>query len=292
MPGGDLLTVWGAGSDELAADTQILASRRNAAGGEWSSPVVVADRPGFADANPVLFVDPDGGVSLFHVEMFGDSFCLGRVVVRTSSDAGRTFGPPRQAFDAVCTMVRNHPIVTRSGRWVLPAYQQAIYQSQFWTSDDAGQSWQATPPLLTLGNNNLQPAVVELADGSLFALMRSAGGRGAAWEGRSTDCGRSWRLAERPDLPNPNSGLELIRLSTGELLLFHNPDQRLRTPLSVSLSSDDGRSWASPRTIEDGPPQLSYPSAIQARDGTIHVVYSRRLERIQHAEFNLGWLGR
>lgn len=282
-PDGDLLCAWGAGTTELAPDQLIVLSRRKLGESEWSAPVIVADRPDQPDANPVLFADDAGTIHLYYVEMFGPNFCLGRVMERVSTDNAATWSAPRDALGAVCTMIRNHILVAKDGRWVLPAYQQAIYQSQFWVSADRGQTWSATAPLLTLTANNLQPAVVELADGSFYALMRTSGGNNETWEGRSSDSGKSWQVKQRPELPNPNSGLDLIRLATGHLLMVHNPSKTERTPLSITVSPDEGVSWSAPFHIAEGPPQLSYPSACQARNGQIHITYSDRLERITHA---------
>ncbi len=287
---GDLLTAWGAGSRELGPDTVILLSRKTAGQDEWSPPIIVADKPDDADANPVLFVDDLGGLWLFHVEMFGGEFCLGRVVVQRSENDGLTWTKPEVALDAICTMVRNKPIILGDGQWLLPAYQQAIFQSQFWLSGDRGRSWRPTPPLYTAADNNLQPAVVELSDGSLLAMMRSGGNARQTWEGRSTDAGLTWKLRQRPDLPNPNSGLDMIRLATGELLLVYNPSRADRTPLAVSYSTDDGRTWSSPITIANGKPQLSYPCVIQDRAGIVHVVFSHRLTHIEHVTFDRAWL--
>jgi predicted neuraminidase len=289
LEGGDLLVAWGAGSRELGPDTQIVASRRSASTKTWSAPAVIADKPDRADANPVLFTETSGAVHLFHVEMFGETFCLGRVVERISRDGAATWGEPRIALEAVCTMVKNKPLRTSTGRWVLPAYQEAIYQSQFWTSDD-GVKWTASSPLLTLLNNNLQPSVVECSDGTLLALMRCAGNGRFTWEGRSSDGGKSWSLKDRCDLPNPNSGLDMVRLADGKIVLIYNPSKTDRTPISAAISTDDGKTWSVARTIESGDPQLSYPAVIQTRDGMIHAVYSHRLEHIEHVEFNVEWL--
>jgi predicted neuraminidase len=236
----------------------------------------------------VLFTPSPSQVFLYHVEMFGATFCQGSVVVQSSVDDGHSWSAPRLSLDAACIMVRNQPIVTTAGRWILPAYIQSIYQSQFWLSDDEGATWRPAAPLFSLPNN-LQPAVAELCDGSLLALMRTAEG-GPTWQGRSGDGGETWSLCPHPDLPNPNSGIDLLRLAGGELILAYNHSTAERTPLVVRLSLDEGESWLPPKVVEEGDPQLSYPGLTQSADGLIHLVYTHRLENIQHAEFNLAWV--
>jgi alpha-L-rhamnosidase len=52
--------------------------------------------------------------------------------------------------------------------------------------------------------------------------------------------------------------------------------------------SDDGEHWRHLLTLEDGPiSEYSYPAIIQGRDGTVHLIYTWRRERICHAEFQL-----
>lgn len=290
LSNGDLLIVWGAGSRELGEDTVIVSSRRRNGESTWSPPVVVADRPGFADANPVLFLDDRGFLRLYYVEMFGDTFCLGTVKQRVSEDQGRTWSEPETSLEAVCVMVRNKPIITVRGRWVLPAYIQGVYASQFWISDDDGASWQPTLPILKYPSTTLQPAVVELEDGTLFSLMRRSGEGGFMWEGRSRDCGLTWTVRPREDLPNPDSGVDVIRLASGELVTAYNDSPSNRTTLAVTVSRDDGETWSMPKSIEAGDGEFSYPCLIQATDGTIHVAYTHRRTAIAHAEFNPAWL--
>jgi predicted neuraminidase len=211
-------------------------------------------------------------------------------VTQHSNDQGVTWSAATPALDALCTLVRNKPIVLRDGRWLLPAYQEAIYQSQFWITDNQGTNWSALPAVFTFPVSNLQPAVVQLADGSLYALMRNGAAGGPTWQGRSADCGRTWQLSQRADLPNPNSGLDLIRLPDGRLLWAGNPSDSQRTPLAIAFSLDNGMTWSPPRTLERGIPQLSYPSLCRSRNGLIHVSYSHRLTHIRHVEFNVAWL--
>jgi len=289
LPDGTLLVAWGAGSRELGQDTVILGSRLAPQAKAWTAAEVWADRPSFADANPVLFLAEDGRLRLLHVEMFGDTFCLGKVVQQTSDNAGLTWSSPVVVLDTTCVMVRNRPIQTRTGRWILPAYTQAIYQSQFFLRDHSTESWVATPPLLTFPNN-LQPAVVETTSGSLLALLRTAGDGGSTWEARSSDGGQSWTLCLRNGLRNPNSGLDLLRLADGRLVLAYNDSDQNRYPLVVCLSDDDGRNWSRPRVVDPGPGAAAYPSLDQAPDGRIHLTYSQDLTFIQHVTMNAAWI--
>lgn len=290
LPTGEVLVAWGSGADELAADTRIVLARRAADGSPWTDPIVVADKPGLPDANCVLFLDDRGRLHLYHSEMFFDQFCTSFVIERTSDDGGATWTQPRGALPAVCVLLRNKPVILRDGRWLLPAYVEATYQSQFFISIDRGATWgPLTPPLLTLPFGNLQPAVVQRSDGTLFALMRSAAGAGYSWEGVSAG-GLWWRLSPQPELPNPGSGLDMIRLSTGHLVVAYNDSPTERTPLVAAISADEGRSWSPPRVIEAGPGQLSYPSLAEGPDELIHCTYSFRLSAIKHATFNRAWI--
>lgn len=290
LPDSTLLVAWGAGTQELANDTRIVLSRRPSGSTTWTAPIVVADAPGRPDANPVLFRAPDGVIWLMYAEMFGATFCESIVMSQTSTDGGATWTAPRQMLTTVCTLLRNHPIVLDSGRWLLPAYVQGVYASQFWASDDSGRSWQSGEPLFTLPDNNLQPAVVQRSDGSLYALMRRAGISTFTWEAQSFDCGRTWLARPRHELPNPETGLDMNRLATGELVVAYNDSPSERTPLSIGVSLDEGRTWLPPKVIADGPPQRSYPSLVEGPDGQLHCTYSDDLEAIAVVSFNRAWL--
>lgn len=288
LPDGTILAAWTAGQRELAEDTRILLARKPA-GGAWESPVTVADTPDKPDANCVIFFDDRGRLQLFHSSMFANTFCTSTVMRQTSDDYGASWAAETPAIPAVCVLLRNKPIVLRDGRWLLPAYVEATYQSQFFFSLDRGATWLPnSPPILTLPYGNLQPAVIQRENGFLYALARSAAGAGFTWVGNSHDA-VSWAMQPRTDLPNPGSGLDMLKLSTGHLVLAYNDSATERSPLVVAVSPDEGQTWSAPRIVEDGPPQLSYPSLAEGPDGLIHCTYSYRLEAIKHAVFNRAW---
>jgi predicted neuraminidase len=68
----------------------------------------------------------------------------------------------------------------------------------------------------------------------------------------------------------------------GRIVLVCNPTPAGRTPLSLLVSEDNGETWPQRRDVETEPGEYSYPSVIQAADGTVHVVYTYQRKQIYH----------
>ena len=60
--------------------------------------------------------------------------------------------------------------------------------------------------------------------------------------------------------------------------------------MNVVVSSDDGESWIPLIALETGPGEYSYPSVIQASSGDVHIVYTWRRKKINHAVLGKGSL--
>ncbi len=159
-------------------------------------------------------------------------------------------------------------------------------------SDDDGQHWYASEPLIGFGN--IQPAVLERKDGSLVAYMRENGFTDKIRVAESTDGGKTWGPVGEMDLPNPGSGLDAVRLADGHWVLIYNDTTRGRNSLAVSLSEDEGKTWSHTRHLEKHDKgSYHYPTIIQGHDGTIHAVYSYFVEggkSMKHAAFNEDWI--
>jgi sialidase-1 len=75
----------------------------------------------------------------------------------------------------------------------------------------------------------------------------------------STDRGETWSEAKSWGIRSPEAPATLRRIpATGDLLLVWNPVYEAtaghggkRTPLVAAVSSDEGRTWGAPRTLED-----------------------------------------
>jgi predicted neuraminidase len=208
-------------------------------------------------------------------------------------------------------MTRAHPFVLDGGRLIVPLYSDGFSFSLMAITDDWGQTWRTSTPLV--GGGNIQPSIVKRRDGSLYALMRDNGPppkRLHASESR--DGGETWSPVVDSDLPNPGSGAEVIGLRSGHWAVIYNDTEQGRHRLAVSISDDEGKTWRWTRHLESQPPGLGprtsefhYPSIIEARDGTLHATYSYRIpdadaerdaegrlrvKSIKHAHFNEAWV--
>jgi predicted neuraminidase len=187
---------------------------------------------------------------------------------------------------------RCKPTVLPSGRILLPLYSDTYSLSLMAISDDGGKTWFSGKP--TLGFGAIQPSVVRRNDGTLVAFMRENGITGHVRIAESKDDGVSWGEVTSSPLPNPGSGLDAVRLASGKWLLVYNDTTAGRNRLAVSLSKDEGRTWPVTRHLEkQSQGSYHYPTVIQAKDGTIHCVYSYFVEggkSMKHAAFNEEWV--
>ena len=128
----------------------------------------------------------------------------------------------------------------------------------------------------------IQPTLWEYAPGRVKMLMRSTQRVGCVCASTSDDYGRTWSPVERTSIPNPNSGLDAVRLRDGRIVLVCNPVRDGRTPLrawcrmTTASPGRDGWTW------RPAPGEYSYPSVIQADDGRVHVVATHQRVRIFH----------
>jgi predicted neuraminidase len=197
---------------------------------------------------------------------------------------------------------RTHPLELPSGRILLPMYSDGFSFSLIGISDDGGNTWTASEPIV--GYGNIQPSLVRRRDGTLVAYMRDNGpAPKRIHTSVSRDNGMTWTPAVDTDFPNPGASVEAISLRDGSWLIVYNDLESGRHSLAVSLSEDEGRTWKWTRHLELDRQRKSasfhYPSVMQARDGSIHVTYSYFLNHlpadaprkaIKYARFNAAWV--
>lgn len=180
------------------------------------------------------------------------------------------FGEPRRLFNAVN---RNHPFVTKSGRWLFPTYLPSPRNFyQFYYSDDEGKTLKVTEARTGRpgGRNYDEPSFYQMKDGRIAALMRTT------YEGMfrmfSADEGLTWTEPEffmEVASQRPCSGND----GKGGAWLIPSLHPKNRNGLRLMYSAD-GVEFEE-RLILDDRARISYPEFVWASDGTMYAVYDR-----------------
>lgn len=293
LSNGDILAAWWCGSFERASDAAIWGSRLKRGAGKWEPAAVLADFPGRFEGNPVLFSLHDGRVWLFFFCQTPESQGLDQIMFRESQDRGLTWYPIRTFSARPGLRPRNHPIIMPNGEILFPLFDETTGQSVFLISGNMGKTWEMSRFIIS-DPPNVQPTVISRGEGHLYALMRTwheNPSKRFLWQSESNDYGRTWSDPTYSILPTVGSAVEMIVLKNGNVVVgFNDGKSNKRTPLSIGLSIDQGRTWAYKRNLEEGPGSFSYPSLVQSRDGHIHILYSYNRRYIKHVEINEDWI--
>jgi predicted neuraminidase len=299
------LAAWFGGSGEGRPDVGVWLSERYQC--VWSEPRLVAkvnDQPHW---NPVLFRAPDSSVHLyFKTGVSPRSWKTWRMFSTddgASWSAAEALGGKKNLYSP--GPVKNKPIILADGTCLAP---NSIEDEKTWSvfvdrSQDGGMTW-VHSPLLTCADKTdlksvspsqppgeidpvslpaegfIQPTLWESEPGTVHMLVRSSYGQ--VYRSDSQDSGKTWAPLDRTNLPNNNSGLDVVKLPHGTLVLASNPVSEnwgQRTPLSLIASFDNGETWEHRLDLESAEGEFSYPAIISTGRG-IAVVYSWNRERI------------
>jgi predicted neuraminidase len=277
-----LLAAWFGGTREKAPDVTIWSARFD--GKAWSAITKVAEEPGVPCWNPVLWREKDGAVLLFYKA--GPSPETWSGFLQRSRDGGRTWFPPELLPAGILGPIKNKPIAGAHGEIVAGSSVESYRAWTSWVeiSANGGRTWSKHGPIVvpSVPEGNIQPSLWRCTDGRLRMVVRTTERVGRICMAESTDDGRTWSAAVPTALPHPNSGLDAVKLADGRVLLVYNHTPKGRTPLNVAVSSDDGGTWQMRRALEEEPGEYSYPAVIQARDGSVHITYTWKRQRIKH----------
>jgi predicted neuraminidase len=299
LQNGDLFLAWYGGDGEYEPGTAVFGSRMTKSGGKWSPPVALAQDPFYSVGNPVVWQAPDGLVWLWYVIRPGATWSTSRIAVKVSRDGARTWSDSSVVSFEEGTMVRGKPILLKDGDYLLPVWKETGFDQEIVGGDTVSFFLRFHPATKAWTQSSrfggplgaLQPAVAQIDDAHLIAYSRRGGGYGPKTSGyivasESFDGGKTWMQGAETKFPNPNAAIDLVHLQNGHLLLVYNDSPADRTPLTVAISADNGKTYPVRKDIASGPHDLAYPFAIQTRDGRIHIVYtSDGRTIINHAVF-------
>ncbi len=293
-PNGDLLCAWFGGTKEKNPDVGVWTSRFT--DGAWTAPEPAAKVDNRAHWNPVLFRDAEDVVYLFF--KVGVDVPSWSTYWMRSEDNGMTWNAPTELISGDVGgrgPVKNKPIILSDGAWLAPASVEEKGSLGRWRpfadrSMDRGATWKRTEDWVIdrenkelRGKGAIQPTFWESKPGYIHALMRSTFGK--VWRCDSADGGQTWCDVYATELPNNNSGLDLLGLEDGRVFLVYNPVGKNwgpRTPLDLAVSEGEGKTWRTFARLEDDPnlkSEYSYPAIVRTKKG-IAVCYTWRRERV------------
>jgi len=197
------------------------------------------------------------------------------VYLRRSTDGGLTFGEASLVTDMAGYHVMNNDRVVRlsTGRLLVPvAWTEDVekvnhFTCRTWISDDAGTTWRASKNTVDYAQRGaMEPECLEMNDGRVLMIFRNQLGHiGASW---SEDGGKTWSEGSDWGVRAPEAPATLRRIpSTGDLLLIWNDSfvesaghGGKRSPLTVAISKDEGKTWEHKKNIEADEEDASFMS--------------------------------
>jgi sialidase-1 len=212
----------------------------------------------------------NGSIALFYLRKNSVDDCI--PVMRVSRDEAKTWSASQPCItDTQGYFVVNNSRVRRlrSGRILIPVSMHKTPETQWnnrgimrcYYSDDNGKSWKSGQSVANKDSVITQePGVTELRDGSILMNIRANGG--VQYYSYSKDQGETWSPVEPSTIPSPLSPASISRIpATGDLLLVWNNNgakgegyfKGKRTPLTVAISKDEGRTWQHLKNLEDDP---------------------------------------
>ncbi|HEC66828.1 MAG TPA: hypothetical protein ENI23_16255, partial [bacterium] len=241
LEGDNLLASWFMGRKEGDISVDIWGAQR--IGGVWSEPFVIASNPEFPCWNPVPFRRKEGITMFYKIGRHPSNWDTWMVHTK---DDGRSWTEP-QPFLQDRGPVKLKPLHLTNG-WVLfggsregwerfAPYESSIVNFPRWqafvdlSKDQKSESIQLNAILNRIpmdgwdqqvsGPGVIQPALWESEGGNVHCLLRSTTGR--ILRSDSTDYGERWSMPQELEMPNNNSGLDVVQLSDGTLCLICNP---------------------------------------------------------------------
>lgn len=317
LKGGDLMAAWFGGQHERAPDVAIYTSRFHA--GAWSKPREMArEYEGSREVptwNPVLFHTQDGRLWLYY--KYGASPSVWKGMRMSSTDEGATWSAKEKLPDGVLGPIRAKPLVLPHGVIVSGSSNEGDggWRVFIERSTDDGATWNRIGPMTVTREQDaaekpwpdppmdspevrakdkgprkydgiIQPSVIDLGGKHLRFYARSRTLASKVVIADSMDDGVSWSAPRFIDVPNNNSGLDVVRLKDGREVMIFNDTTRGRSPLNLAVSTD-GEHFRVFATLEQGAGEFSYPAIIQGNDGALEMTYTWKRVSIRHARLEL-----
>lgn len=324
LKNGRLVSVFSGIEDAKSMKMNIVSIISDDDGLTWSKPQIIFSHPNADEYDPNLIVDGDR-ILAFSTTVSVPGIDSTDIYMRSSQD-GLTWGtevqlkkPYRYISGKIHqghrlkdgTLIMGYCWDAWAERGLPPATEGEMdNRSGVLRSIDGGKTWSQGADIFAgevkkktapgAAEGLAEPATVVLADGRIMAILRS--GSDELYLTWSRDNGLTWEIPRLSGLTAHDSPAALWKLdNSSDVIVAWSNSPIGRNPLAVALSSDGGKSWSPPKTVintggsggRKGGQQASYPSIIQAIDGTFLIMWHQDTDQgreVRIARFNRAWL--
>ena len=260
-------------------DINIVIRKSFDDGKTWTKIEKIVDYPfGRSASDPSMIVDKKTNeIFLFFNYMDLDNAKdIYRFMVIKSSDNGENWSEPIEITNNIIKkgwekdfmfITSGRGIQTKDGT-LLHCLVNLNKGTHVFGSKDHGKSWFLIDTSLSPGDES---KIVELSNGNWLVNSR-VNSNDSRYSHISKDNGQTWATYKNKDLQDPGCNASLVKYN--ELLLFTNAfDSEYRKNLSLSISEDQGRTWAKNHTIYTG--ESAYSSMTKLKNGDIGVFFEK-----------------
>jgi sialidase-1 len=231
----------------------------------------------------------NGEIALFYLRKNATWDCI--PMMRISTDEGESWSDPIQCITdrkGYYVVNNNRVIQLKNGRLLMPAAYHFVPEGGEWKgraghgrifnyySDNNGRSWKSGSEVVNPDSAiHQEPGVIELKNGNVLMLIRT--NKKVQYISYSKDKGMTWTPAQPGNIKSPTSPASIGRIpSTGDLLLVwnNNGTNEKRTPLTIAISKDEGKTWEKTKNIEDDPLGTFCYTAIHFIENKVLLSYS------------------
>ena len=260
-------------------DINIVIRKSFDDGKTWTKIEKIIDYPlGKSASDPSMIVDKKTNeIFLFFNYMDLDNAKdIYRFMVIKSSDQGENWSEPVEITNNIIKkgwekdfmfITSGRGIQTKDGT-LLHCLVNLNKGTHVFGSKDHGKSWFLIDTPLNPGDES---KIIELSNGNWLVNSR-VNSNDSRYSHISKDNGQTWATYKNKDLQDPGCNASLVKYD--ELLLFTNAfDSKYRKNLSLSISKDQGRTWAKNQTIYKG--ESAYSSMTKLKNGDIGVFFEK-----------------
>ncbi|GAA6900126.1 3-deoxy-d-manno-octulosonic acid hydrolase subunit 2 [Helicobacter pylori] len=297
FPNDNLLSAYFSGTKEGARDVKISANLFDSKINRWSEAFILLTKEELSYysheyikklGNPLLFLHDDK-ILLFVVGVSMGGWATSKIYQLESALEPIHFKFVRKLslspFLNLSHLVRNKPLSTTDGGFMLPLYHELATQYPLLLKFDKHNNPRELLRPNAL-NHQLQPSLTPFKDCAIMAFRNHSLKDSLMLETCKTPT--AWQKPMLTNLKNLNDALNLINLNQ-ELYLIHNPSDLSLRRKELLLSKLENSNSFKTLKILDKADEVSYPS-YSLNPYFIDIVYTYNRSHIKHIRFNMAYL--